>query len=170
MSLSYTYSSSTTFTITHAREIASRVMADLNLCSRYYGQPSGVDLDDYLEELAQLIKGGYIESYEFGYKKDGSRVVSWRYTVDASGQLESDRPGKVQAWVDVAGASYYNFVTYSYKWSQLSDTERSKFKASLPIQRGTGTLPVDGLGYWTSDKTYASGGMAANRQTFVPYR
>lgn len=145
-------------------------MADLNLCSRYYGKPSGVDLDDYLEELAQLIRGGYIDSYEFGFKKDENRVVCWRYIIASSGRLESDRPGKVQAWVDVTGASYYNFVTYSSKWWSLSDAERTKFKAELPIQRSTGSLPGDGLGYWSSDKTYASGGMAANRQTFVPYK
>lgn len=170
MSTSYTYSNSTTFTITHAREIASRVAADLRLCSTYYGNPAADRIADFLEELAQWIKSGYVSSYEFGFKQDEKRVVCWRYTVGASGALESDRPGKVQSWVDVTGAKYYNFLTPSPKWWTLTESERSAFEASLPIQRGNGSLPGDGLGYWTSDKTYAAGGFAASRQTFVPYR
>jgi hypothetical protein len=169
LSVSYSYTASTAFTIAHAREIASRVAADLNLCASYYGSPGRASIADYLEELALMIKGGYVTAYEFGFKRNDQRVVCWRYTVGATGALESDRPGKVQAWVDTTGATHYNFMSYTSKWFDLSETERSKFKATLPIQRGTGTLPSDGLGYWVSDKTYASGGFAATRQSFIPY-
>lgn len=117
-----------------------------------------------------MIKAGYVDSYEFGFKKDEQRVVCWRYTVGPSGVLESDRPGKVQSWVDVSGASYYNFMSYSSKWFGLTDSERSSFKSTLPIQRSSGSLPSDGLGYWVTDKTYAAGGFAASRKTFIPYQ
>ena len=170
MSLSHTLSASTTFTIAHAREIASRVAADLNICSRYYGKPVDSTIAAYLEELAQLIKGGYVHSYEFGFKKNEERIVCWRYTVGPSGALESDRPGKVPAWVDVSGANHYNFLTPSSKWYALTESQRNEIEAALPIQRGTGSLPSDGAGYWTSDKTYAAGGVAASRETFVPFR
>ncbi len=169
MSASYTTSSSSSFTITHAREIASRVATDLNLCSLYYGKPSSDRIADYLEELAQLINGGYVAEYEFGFKKDDERVVCWRYTVGPTGNLESDSPGKVAAWVDVSGAKYYNFLTFNATWYALSQADKSKIENGLPFQRSEGELPSDGQGHWITDKSYSSGGIAASRQTFVPF-
>ena len=58
----------------------------------------GESIRDYAEELAQYLNEGYLEEYEFGYKKDNKRVVSWRYKVDENGPLTADdRAGKVVA-------------------------------------------------------------------------
>ena len=47
----YSYTQSTTFTVTHAKHLASKIAADLNACSRLYNQPSLATVDDYTEEL-----------------------------------------------------------------------------------------------------------------------
>jgi hypothetical protein len=39
--MSQTYTTSTTFTITNARYLSSKVAADMHLCAQYYGRPSG---------------------------------------------------------------------------------------------------------------------------------
>lgn len=168
MSTSFTTSSS--FTITDARNLASKIAADMHLCALYYGKPGEVAIRAYSEELAILLRDGYVEAYEFGYKKDNERVVCWRYTVHADGSVSADEsPGKVVSWADVSGAVFYNFLSYSQKWFDLGVSERDRIKRSLPIQRSHGELPSDGAGYWICDRQYSSSGVGFSRQTFRPY-
>src|SRR5580698_1231682 len=104
MTASYTKTGTATFTIVHARYLASKVAADMHLCAQYYGKPSEQNIREYAEELAQYLNAGYLAEFEFGYKKDGKRIVTWRYKVDARGQLTTDdRPGKIAAYVDIQG-------------------------------------------------------------------
>jgi hypothetical protein len=167
--MSSTYTRSSTFTITNARYLSSKVAADLHLCAQYYGKPTEEQVRDYAEELAQLLKDGYVSEYEFGYKRNGKRVVCWRYTVRPDGTLTTDdRPGKVVATVDVNGAAFYNFLTHSSAWHALDLAERDDISASLPVQRTPGFLPADGDGYWVADKSYSSGDIGLGRDTFRP--
>jgi len=122
------------------------------------------------EELAQHLNANYLEEYEFGFKKNGKRVVTWRYRFDSNGNLTTDdRPGKVVPYVDIAGAVFFNFLTQNSRFFKLSADERARFEASLPIQRTDGEPPSDGFGHWTSDRNYFSGGCGLSRQTFQPF-
>jgi len=169
MSFTVTRTATSTFTIIQARYLASKVAADLHLCAQYYGNPSETEIREYAEELAQYLNAGYIMEYEFGYKKNGVRVVTWRYRVDENGSLTTDdRSGKVAPYVDVTGATFYNFLTQNDAFFRLSPAEQAKFKGGLPVQRTAGTLPSDGLGTWKSDRNYFSGGVGLARQTFQP--
>lgn len=164
-----TFTNTATFTIVHARYLASKVAADMHLCAQYYGKPSEQQIREYAEELAQYLNAGYVEEYEFGYKKNGNRVVSWRYKVNSSGLLTTDdRAGKVVPYVDITGAIFFNFLTPNSKFFRLSESEQARFEAGLPFQRPGGQSPSDGSGYWTSDRNYFSAGCGLNRQTFQP--
>jgi hypothetical protein len=169
--MSNTFTKSSTFTIAEARKLASKVEADLYLCSRYYGAPAADHIPKYAEELAQLLNGGYVEQYEFGFKKDGNRIVSWRYRVAADGSLQmDDRAGRVFSAADVSGAAYYNYLWHSSAWSSLTTAERERIETSLPLQRTGGDPPGDGNGYWAAgDKTYSASGVGLGRSTFRPY-
>lgn len=167
--MSYSFTQSETFSIVHARKLAAKVAADMHLCAQFYGQPSEQNIRYYAEELAQYLNKGYVEEYEFGFKKNNRRIVSWRYKVDEYGALTTDeRPGKVVPYVDISGATFFNFLTQSSSFFRLSVENQHQFKASLPVQRTNGDAPIDGAGYWTSDRNYFSGGRALNRQTFQP--
>lgn len=142
----------------------------MHLCAAYYGKPSEQGIREYAEELAQYLNAGYIEEYEFGFTKNGRRVVSWQYKVDSNGNLTTDdRPGKVVPYVDITGASFFNYLTQNSRFFGLSSQEQEDFKADLPVQRTFGEPPSDGSGYWTSDRNYFSGGCGLSRQTFQPY-
>lgn len=167
--MSYSFTKSHSFTITNARHLASKVAADMHLCAQYYGKPTEQRIREYAEEFAQYLNEGYLAEYEFGYKKDGVRVVTWRYKVDANGAITTDdRAGKVIAYIDVTGATFYNFLTQNSAFFALSSSEQARFEANLPIQRTAGELPADGSGYWKSDRNYYSGGQGLGRQTFQP--
>lgn len=170
--MSYSYTLTETFSITHARHIASRLAGDMRLMNAYYDYPSLSSIDDYLEEIAQLLAKGYLATFEIGFKRDGERrVFSLFYEVLVDGTLSDSRSGGVPAGHDVAGAEYLNYVTYSDKWwTELSDTQRADFKKTLPIQRTNGPAPVDGNGRWVAEeRTYGSGGAGVRRRRFEPW-
>lgn len=168
--MSSTYTTTETFTLAHARRLAAKVAADMHQCQRFYDKPTDTQIEDYQEELTVLLHGGYVQSYEFGFKtKDERRVVSWHYTVGPSGDLEGGRSGGLFEAADVSGAVMFNFLTTNSKWSHLSQTEREKIEASYQIRRTDGKPPLDGNGYWDSSRRYASGGVAVTRKEFRPW-
>lgn len=167
--MSFSVTKTTTFTIVHARYIASKVAADMHLCAQYYGQPSEERIRQFAEELAQYLNEQYLFEYEFGFQNDSKRIVSWHYRVDENGTLTTDdRAGKVVPYIDVTGATYFNHLTPNSRFLQLPYDQRSRFTAGLLVQRTDGQGPSDGLGYWTSDRNYFSGGRGVNRKTFQP--
>lgn len=166
--MTYTYTQ--TFTRTHAKHLASKVVADLYQCWILYDNPGREWLDAYQEELITLLAGGYLQTYEFGFKKEEKRILSWYYTVGPTGDLESDsRSGNLTRGVAVGSASFFNYITYSYKWLLLTPDEKAAIKESLPFQRSFGSPPSDGAGYWTTEKRYSAGGMAVTRKVFKPW-
>src|SRR6266699_3763453 len=108
-----TYTTSETFTLTHARRLAAKVAADMHQCQRFYRQPTEKQIENYQQELVVLLHGGYVKSYEFGFQtKDERRVVSWSYTVSPSGDLEGGRSGGLFPSADISDAALFNFLTY----------------------------------------------------------
>jgi hypothetical protein len=167
--MSSTFTTTATFTRTHAKKLASKVITDLYQCSIHYDHPSADELDDYQTELIEMLANEYVETYEFGFKKNDKRVLSWRYTVGPDGGLHDDsNAGNVYAKAKVARATYFNFMSYTAKWWKLTDAQRTSFKSGLPFQRVSGSLPGDGDGYWQVDHSYNAGGVSVERKTFRP--
>jgi Bacterial HORMA domain family 1 len=165
-----TFTTSATFTRTHAKHLAAKVIADLYQCSVFYGRPAVDTIEDYETELVEMLANEYVYSYEFGFKSSGRRLLTWHYRVGADGSLrgaDADSGG-IYAKAAVAQADYFNFMTYSSKWSKLTDSQRSSFKSGLPIDRKPGSSPADGDGYWQADHGYSAGGIRLDRKTFRP--
>ncbi len=169
MSYSYTTTDTDTFTVTHARHLASKIAADMRICSSYYGSPGANAMWDYMEELTPLLKGRYVGEFEFGFKLNGVRIVCWQYTVDRFGVIDTDdRAGKLYSSAMLNGATFYSQLTYSSEWELLTEPQKKAILDTLPIQRTIGPSPTDGSGYWVSDRTYSAGGTGISRRTFRP--
>ncbi len=161
-----------TFNLTHAKQLASKVTADMRRCQQLYGHPSDANINDFGTELAILLRDGYVSTYEFGYVRasDDERILTWRYSVDSSGNLSSnDRPGRILSGVNIAGCTFRNRLCHSSTWSLLSQAEQTAIELKLPFQRTPGPDYGSSLGTWMSDLCYSSGGVAMPRQTFKPY-
>ena len=164
-----TFTTSATFTRTHAKHLAAKVIADLYQCSVFYDRPAADDIGEYETELIEMLANEYVDTYEFGFKSNGKRLLSWHYAVGPDGGLHGDADaGGIYPKATVAGADYFNFITYSDTWWALSETKRANFKAGLPIQRTPGSSPDDGDGYWQVDHAYSAGGVRVARKTFRP--
>jgi hypothetical protein len=167
MTTSYTLSE--TFSITHAQHIASRVAGDLRLMSRYYGRPTLGEVEDYLDEIAQLLVKGYLGTFEVGFRRAGCRVFTLYYEALGDGTLSDARAGGVPTDADITGASFFSYVTYTNSLLTLGAAARAAVLAGLPVQRTEQPEPVDGNGSWVlDDRNYAAGGLGLRRGRFVP--
>ena len=164
-----TFTTSSTFTRTGAKYIASKVIADLQGMQDYYGKPNESSILDYHKELTELLAGGYLASVEYGFKRNDQMVVALRYEVRQDGSLQDGKSGGVFARADISNAKWFSVLTNSQEWDLLSDVDRQRIEERIPIKRTSGQGPQDGRGRWVTDRSYSSEGVGAQRRTFRPY-
>ena len=158
-----------TFNITHARYVTSKIMTDLKLLQGAYGDPSDSRIEDFGEEAALLLRDGYLGDVTYGYRRNGKWILAMRYTARSDGTLEADdRAGRIPRGVNIDGAGFYSYLTYSSAWDGLSQAAREAAKAKLPVERTSAEPPGTSGGYWTADRKYASNGTGVARSTFKP--
>ena len=163
--MTFSYTDSHTFTVTHARHIAAKVATDLKRMQRFYGKPTDANIAQYEAEVVALLKSGYLGEVTYGYRRHDDFIRPMlRYTASylASDGFGNDDPGRILPGADISGARFYSFLTYSSSWDALTQAERDKFKKSLPFFRTGGSEPrVSGV--LVFDKSYSSGGRGLTR-------
>lgn len=165
MSSTSTYS--TTFTITNARYVTSKVKTDLKLLQLTYGSPGDARIEDFGEEAAQLLNFGYLGTVTYGFRRGDQWIVAMRYTAGANGTIVSDdRAGGIPRGVDISGAGFHSYLTHSAEWYALSQADRDRIEGSLPVIRVGAPEPGTSGGYWTSDRAYSSNGTGVSRGMF----
>lgn len=166
MSLTYTVSNTTTFTLTDAKYLASKVATDLMRVHRFYnGIPSVSLIADYETELTWLLRYGCLEHVTYGFQRDGLWTEpTLRYTArDITGiALRDDDPGRVRPDANVIGLNFGSFLEYSGAWSQLSPGDRAMLESRIPIKRSFGTEP-GANGYFSDDLAYSASGRSLDR-------
>lgn len=162
MSNTFTSSAASTFTLTDARYLASKVKADLLQMNRIHGQPSSADAEDFAQELAVLLASGFVDSVSYGFEKGETWITALHYSVRYGGARADERPGRVPLG-NTDGAVFTSFLRYSQKWSDLSPAEQQRIKSKLPIQRVSGTEP---RGAWSiGDRSYTRHDVSLGRRT-----
>jgi hypothetical protein len=167
MSTSYAVTDTETFTLTHAKRIASKVATDLLRFQSLYGSPSDQWINNYEAELIQMLQHDAIRYVEYGFRRDGKWTeAAVRYNALPGGTLVADDdPGKIRPRLDVANASFTSFMSYSDKWWAKTQTERDAIKQACPFQRSAGEAPALEAGSWSSDLNYVAGGRGLGRST-----
>lgn len=165
-----TYTRSETFTVVHARYLASKVAADLLQMQSFYGRPTDLEIDKYIEELVILVLGGYLNSVDYGFRKDGKWVVVLSYSVTSSSSTSvDDRSGGVYSGANITGADWGSYLRKNSRYDNLIQSEKDKIEQSLPIKRVGCGEPGYQPGRFISDKNYSNGGVGLERKTFQPY-
>lgn len=159
---------SATFTITEARYIGAKIGADLRLLNTLYGRPSLGNIDDYVEEAAVLLRDGYLNTVDYGFKDHETNTwkLRLRYTATTGGYLTDSRPGSLPTALVVAGYPFHSYLTRSTKYHLLPVTEQSKVDAAVPITRTGGEEPSAGAGSTSSGAGYSRNGVGVTRDVF----
>jgi hypothetical protein len=159
------YTTSYSWTRTNAREVASKVSADLGYMRSFYGQPLPERIKQFEDEITEYLAARYLNYVIYGYKRDGNWVVALRYSARSDGSLANDGAGRLVAIIgkDITGASFYSYLVHNSTYDTLTEADREKFLGSLPFQRGGAAEPGTGSGYWETDRSYASGDGGVSR-------
>lgn len=162
-----TNSNTQTFNISHARQIGSRVAADLQRFKRLYLAPTDQQIADYEGELVELLQHDVVKEVVYGFQRNGQWTeASVKYKALPGGELgTSDDPGKIRPNLDVANATFKSFLTYNDKWDAMSQVQRDAINAASPIKRSTTTTPTLEVGYWADDNSYTAGGRGLGRSS-----
>jgi hypothetical protein len=170
MSNSFTATESKTFTLTNARHLAAKIATDLKRLQRLYGHITDERITQFEGEATELLRQGYLESVTYGFKRDGSWIEpTLRYTANelANGDVDDD-PGRIRPGMDVNGATFHSYLTYTTTWWSLTPDQRAVVEKQLPVQRTTQPEPQV-KGYFADDKTYSSGGRSLGRASVRSY-
>ena len=168
MSSSYAITESETFSFANAKKIASQVASDLLRFQTLYGSPSDDWINKYEAEMVQMLWHDAVKEVVYGFKREGKWTeAAIRYIARPGGTLvPNDDPGKIRPRLDVAGAAFTSFLTYSDRWSgTLTPAEREAIERASGFQRSSGTAPSLEAGYWTDDRNYIAGGRGLGRSS-----
>ena len=159
------------FTITEARYVGAKIGADLRMINSLYGRPTLTDIDDYTEEVALLLRDGYLGTVDYGFKDTSSNAwkLRLRYTATTGGQLIDSRPGSLPATASVAGYGWSSFLTYSLKFQLLTTAQQAAVKDRLPISRVGTAEPTTGAGSIRSGHGYGRNGFGVNRDVYTAW-
>ncbi len=164
MTSSYTYSATLTFTRAHAKQICFRVKADLKRIQRFYGFPNDDSIQEFYEEVVELLTAGYLDRVWYGFVCDGKWIEpTLRYTAfELTDDSFGDDPGCIKPGANVEGAGFTSSLTLSQAWHRLSREDQEAFEKTLPFKRIVATEPgVDG--YLQQDLSYSAGGRGLRR-------
>ena len=162
-----TTTATTTFTITDARYVGAKVGADLRYLHALYGRPSTSRIDEYVEEVAQLLRHGYLDTIDYGFKTGTTWKLRLRYRAASGGQLVDDRPGSIRVTLDTSDLDFHSFLTYSTAWHALGSAAKDEFSKNLPFSRTFGTEPSLGAGSTSSGHGYARNGEGLSRDVWI---
>ncbi len=164
-----TFTTSSSFTITHARYVTSKIAADLRQLQVLYGAPSDADIVDFAEEAALLLRDGYLERVDFGFKRRASSGDEWvlllRYVARA-GQLADDHAGRIPPGVAIGSAYFASYLTYTRRFFELAPSERERVKQCLPVKRTSGGEAGFATGTWGNSRGYSSNQQGVERSVF----
>jgi Bacterial HORMA domain family 1 len=168
---SLTRSASDLFTIVQARYVGAKVGADLRMAHNLYGKPDLDDIGDYVEEIALLLRDGYLGTVDFGFRHKDTNAwkLRLRYTATTGGQLLDNRPGSFPTSAAVAGLPFYSYLTYSTKFGLLPGSKQAEIKQGLPVQRVGAAEPTASAGTFTSGHGYSSNGVGVSRGVYQAF-
>ena len=137
--------------------------------NRYYGRLTKQRIDQFEEELIELMQYNAIDEVSYGFRKNNQWITAVKYKAIDGELVSDDVPGSLRAVEDLDGATFGSFLSYSSAWYLLPFDERQRIERRLPFERGTADEPTVKDGYWAEDLSYSAGGRALRRSSIRHY-
>lgn len=159
-------------TMVDVRHVLWRIQTDLRVLRAQHAMITAELELAIAEDIAAFLYRNFIEQVEFRFVDRTAGTASWRtryaFTREWTGSQDDDAGGL--QYQNLQNTDFKVVVTYSASWYALPAAEKEAFRATgLKCAWGPAGAVRDGAGYWTSDRTYGSGGLGATRSVFRAY-
>ncbi|MGH9891054.1 MAG: hypothetical protein ACREA0_03540 [bacterium] len=158
-------------TIVDVRHVLWRIQSDLRVLRAYHGMITSEREGAIATDLTTCVYRGFVDQFEFLFVDrtlgTASHRVRYAFTRERVGS-QDDASGGLQ-YQNLTNAEFTVVVAYSTTWQALSPADKEAFSSTLLCAWGPAAAVSDGAGYWTSDRTYGSGGLGAARSVFRAY-
>ena len=154
-------------TMVNVRDVMWQIQADLRTLRAIHQMITVADEEAFAGDLTMWVYRGYAAEIQFWFL-EASGVPRYGTTYSLERQWAGQPGGEAGGLerVGLSGTTFSLRVIYSPTWLRLTNEERQTFYKSLqrtwtPAQR----VQTYG-GSWTTDRTYASGALAATRSVY----
>ena len=148
-----------TYTHSDIETVFRRFKADLLMIAQSSRALSDQEALDYAHDLELFAKEGVLEFVDLTLLDGYTEVEAARYTVDASGDLSTSRPGGVM-WQRVPNPRFRVVIRHTLGYSD-------SLKAQLKVHWHPTNDDVSHLGLaQTTSREYSSNGWALRRQDY----
>jgi hypothetical protein len=154
-------------TATDVREVMVQIRADLRTLRAMHRMITETTEAAYAADLTKWVYRGYVTDIQFWYfEPTGTPRYGTSYALDRqwAGRPAGEAGGL--EFVNLAGTTFHLRVTYSTAWQRLGARERQEFYQTLALPWGSAPHVQTSGGSWTTDRTYASGALAATRSVY----
>jgi len=143
----------------HARKVTRRVKSDLTELREYFDCISEKDINDWAHDIELGLDRGAISSFEFQLSKNGSVNRSYKYIVNANGEVEENlRGGRIEYNALLRGSTLDIYISPIRSiWDPLKEN------GELKISWTSGDSPTSSHLSAKNDGSYSSGSLGLKR-------
>lgn len=162
--MSYTTTSSYTYTTTDIEKVVRRFRADLKMMAQNTAGMTEKEANEYADDIETLAKKGFLKKVDVTLLSGGKEVKAAVYTVNENGgELTAATPGGVM-WPRVDAPELRVLVWYTPAYTQ---EERAKLKEKLNIPWGPSSADTSHSGLKAAGgRDFMSNGWAMERKDF----
>lgn len=166
--MSYTESTTQTYTVADIGKVIDCFAADLDMTSQSTGLLSRNLVKQYAADVKAMAQAGYLGEANIVLKDSAGNIVraaKYEVSTDAA-SLSASRPGN-NRWPATPGGELSIVLQNSQKWQNLTDAQRAAFDKTL----GTSWIPSNtdvsfpGLTRYT-DRNYVSNGWGVKKSVY----
>lgn len=165
-----TLSRTASITMVDVRHVMWRIISDLCVLRSHHRMIDQEREEGIAHDLTAFIYRNYIDEVEFRFVNDSTGTASYRvrYALNRGWSGDDNDSGGLR-YCDLRGTSFSVVISYTEAWQNLSSDDKVAFRDGLKRPWGRAADVADGAGYWTTDRTYGSGSLGAERSVFRPY-
>ena len=162
--MSYTTTSTSTYTVTDIEAVVRRFSADIEMIAASSGALAREKARAYAHDVEVLARNGYLRRVDITLLKGDAELRAVGYEVNTtSGHLTMSRPGGV-LWPCLAGTWVRIVLSYT---DSFTDAAKDRMRPSLEINWGPSSADTSHSGLQqTGWRDYASNGYGLQRKDY----
>lgn len=128
-----TKTNTNTYTVIDVRKTFENCEADLRTIARRTSKWTQDYVEQIMHDAYKLAENGYLSVVSIALKRDSDNytIRATKFSINENGSSnESERAGRNNDWENISNTSLTIYLTYTNKWHNLSNLEKTNFQNS----------------------------------------